>query len=556
MSFSRQLINNTQAFQEKADILYDFIKSKNDFKKFIKKTAVHLFCSLGYQHRRAIVVHASKIGFDEAWRSLMKKIEKQSHEVPSYIKIDIVTNKKPVNILSFINLMTKTKKNYLRFGISFDKDFNYAFLEQEINGNAMIQFDKDKKRGYLKEENIQNYIKRHRPDMKQIDFRKVTNVQLFSTKGYFYDGDQCYKLKEGTLDNGRRDTPLEAEEIRYMVTSGQTYLNALNQYSGKFNYGYFSCFDKEIKLYDMLRHASTVYALIESYEFAPTDETKKVIERSLYFLETDGIYYDGNTRAYMIDGVDPAKYEIKLSANAAAILALTKYTEVFHDDKYLPLAQALANGIVSLQKNDGSFVHVLHYPSMDLKENFRTVHYDGKTAFALMRLYKLDGDIEWLTTVEKAFEYFIGHDYWKHHDHWLSYCANELTYYRSLEKYFKFGLENTKGKLSFVYNHETTYPTFLELKLATYHMIARIRETGHTHLLESFNEDQLLDVIHRRAEYQRNGFFYPELAIYYKNPARIVGSFFIRHHSFRSRIDDVEHNLSGYIAYYNTFCRS
>lgn len=110
--------------------------------------------------------------------------------------------------------------------------------------------------------------------------------------------------------------------------------------------------------------------------------------------------------------------------------------------------------------------------------------------------------------------------------------------------------KNAFDNLPFIYERETTFPTFLELTVATKEMTLRMEAEGQQALLTSYSLENLEKTITKRALYQLNGYFYPELAMYYKNPARIEGSFFIRHQSFRVRIDDVEHNISGYVRYY------
>ena len=291
--------------------------------------------------------------------------------------------------------------------------------------------------------------------------------------------------------------------------------------------------------------------MAEAFELTKNEELLVAVERSLEYLVKEAIAVhtiDGRECAFVLEKV--ADNEIKLGANGHAILAMSKYTKVTGDKTYLPMLEKLANGILQFQKEDGSFVHILN-EDLTIKDEFRTIYYDGEAAFALMRLYDLDKNERWLDAVEKGFEFFVRNDYWKYGDHWMSYASNELFQYRPERKYADLNLRNAGRRLDFCLTRETAYPTLLELLMASYNLISYMKENDlHLDLLDDFDEEKLNRAIQHRVEHQLNSYFWPEMAMYFKVPNNILNSFYIRHHSYRVRIDDIEHNISGYCSYY------
>jgi len=495
-----------------------------------------------------------------AWRRGIMRLRKQATRDPNvlrWLRVDIVDGIRQNDWGTLKQQLTQVKRNYCRQGISLDPGFRHAFLETEINANAMLYGGPKYPHCVVNEKNFRRYA-RLRHGLAGVDFENDTPVWMFSSRGFFRDSDQphvIHQIAGPSRAAGRRIVEvLDDDILSTLIETSSSFLAGEVGEDGRFTYGWHPCFDREINAYNCLRHASTTYAMIEAWEVTRDEALWAAIERSLTWLRREAIRVtalpDGSEAAFLID----VSNEIKLGANAVAILAFARHAAVTGCRNHLPLLERLALGVRHMQRKDGSFVHVLNYPDLSLKEAFRTIFYEGEAAFALMRLYKLTDDERWLQTVENAFEHFIAKEHWRHNDHWLSYCVNELTLYRTEKRYFQFGINNIRDYLDFVLNRITTFPTLLELMMASQSMFERMERISEIrHLLEEIDLAKFQRALHFRARYLLNGYFWPELAMFFANPQRIVGSFFIRHHAFRVRIDDVEHYLSGLIAYREKF---
>lgn len=90
-----------------------------------------IFLSIGNHSMRAFVlkdVSTDLMKTFERFRSKLFDMMTKRHLDLQWIKVDIVKEVQPIHFTELEKLIAKTRKNYFRYGISFDVDFQVAFL--------------------------------------------------------------------------------------------------------------------------------------------------------------------------------------------------------------------------------------------------------------------------------------------------------------------------------------------------------------------------------------------------------------------------------------------
>ncbi|MGF9855394.1 hypothetical protein ABHN09_28320 [Bacillus paramobilis] len=516
----------------------------------------NVFVSVGFLNKRAFVWQTRHENPNKIWTKIERHINRY-YNVSPWIKIDIVDS---VQTMSYEDLQQQfrslERNNYFRYGIAFDNRFELAFLEQEINANAILKPGSNYRISQLGNvdlqfdfNNLNKYIfnKYKKPLFLKEERLHSQPLHIFTTKSFLIeDSSTLIDLQKRELYNGIRfiNSKNEKKLLTHIVKEGGNFLTNQILQDGKFVYGYFPCYDHTLISYNTIRHFSSLYALLEFVEYTQDfsmirkikisidwgiKHLSKLVDNQLFFIEsTDG--------------------EIKLGAQGMALLALSKYMDITGSREYEDSCLQVVSALNKMVDDNGDTIHVLDGETLQVKEAFRTVYYDGEAVFGLMRLYTLVQAEHILELAQRIFDRLIEKKYWKYHDHWLSYAANEITYYINCPSYFDFGIRNAFNHLGFIDKRETAYPTLLELMNSAHLLIEKCKK-AYPELLEKNDVEKFYKVRTKRARHELTGVFLPEVAMYFKNPQRILYGFYSRHDRFRTRIDDAEHFLSGFINY-------
>lgn len=502
----------------------------------------NIFISISNSYEKAIVIKGSGNNLKKAILDGEKNVKnyiKENNSKIKWIKVDIVNSIIDEKISDLAAYIDDDYEAFFYYGISLDEDFENCLLESEINANDVINYSSKT----LKLNTINNLLNVNLEELPSM-------IKLFKTSGYIYD-EEVYELYDTDENYDRRilNDELNKSDIKSIIEKGQKYLNNQLLENGKFIYGYEKESLKELTSYNILRHAGTVWSLVNTYKINKDYETKEKIENGINYLIENAVKYKDDNVVYVLEEKNS---ELKLGANALTILMLTEYMETFENEDYKDIAVKLGNGIIESQNDDGSFVHVLLYPNYRVKDEFRTVYYDGESIYALTKLYSFTKQEKFILAAQKAIDYCIENNYEKHRDHWVSYGLNEFTKLKKDAKYYDFAIRNLSYNINKIVKNKYTSPICLELLLAGFETYERAENEG-INLEEKLDKNKLKEAIKYRAEYQLNGYFYPEYAMYFKEPIKILNSFFVRNDDFRVRIDDVQHNLGAYYLLYNNY---
>jgi len=498
-----------------------------------------LFLSVSDGKSRARVHIACEKGMGPALKKLLAHLPARSAAKGNrWTKLDIVEKATPIQHAAWLFPLPL---DHGLDGVAFDRTSRIAFLPQE-----MLSYKLTTKKGLLRDDRIATQTDRPLPP-------SLSEIYRFTTTSVFFDKADTIPIYRGH----RLFDAVSAEQTLEAAKEAGKYLMRATQKDGRFVYEYDPALDEVTPNYNIVRHAGTVYAMLETYGVTRDEELFRAAKRALEFLLTQiqTKEIEGEEVDLLIE-----KDAAKLGGNALAIIALAKYIEVSGDRQYIPRMKRLGRWIQKIQDADGRFtVHKLDIAEEKTVE-FESRYYPGEAILGMLRLQAITSEATWLDTAERGAAYLIqirdkgiGEDKIEH-DHWLLYALNELHRARPRKEFLEHAMLIARAIIKRQIT-EPKYPDWLggfrppptsnpaatrTEGLCAVYFLARDHDRPELPALR--------ETIQRAIAFQLQVQNRPETVIHFKDPQRCLGGFAESFTDSTIRIDTVQHNISALLA--------
>lgn len=178
-------------------------------------------------------------------------------------------------------------------------------------------------------------------------------------------------------------------------------------------------------VYNLLRHAGSLYSLFQWYNLTGVNPFPPLLDAGVSYLSS----YVKTIRDIKYVSAIVHKNEAKLGG---AGLALLMYIERYKSRKSvadLKLMRNLAEFLIWMQEPSGKFLSKYLY-DQNRFDKFESLYYPGEAMLALLRLYQIDPDPRWLAAVINGAEFLIRHPVMegkvRGHNHWFAIALAEL----------------------------------------------------------------------------------------------------------------------------------
>lgn len=480
---------------------------------------------------------------DGAIAGIAKSLPDASQRV--WIKVDIVNRVEPL----------PTGATKLALGIRPSLDGlelagGLALLPEELLGWHLVEGSR------FVEGSLYDYLDARPARAPVQDDHELRPVRRFGCASFFLLDDHTPLPLYRGHRLFQRVTP---DDLRAAADAAGAYLVRSVTETGRFQYSYRLDIDEVPREYNIVRHAGTIWSMLDLYRDTKDEDLLAAIDRAMrYLLAQIRPMKIGEQEVVGVVEDD----EVSLGGNALAALALATYIEVTGNKDHLPILRVLGQSLRAAQAPGGRFVIQ--------RQKFSTgaVFYEdgpyapGEAVFALLRVHDVDPDPALLDAAIRGARFLVTvRDADKlpeelPHDHWLLYALNALHAKRPDKLWVDHAIRLSRSIIEQQHKPGDTkvQPDAIGAWAGARSTPAAVRSEG---LLAAAAMLRRAGRPAEAAEFQNAATaaiafqlrtqVWPESAMHCRNPRRAIGAFREDLGGVYVRIDFVQHNLSAIV---------